>query len=156
MENQKSFFDWYTKKRQFVGLEGWYEVTTKDLENNGGKELMPRYSGSVAKAVEAIYPEHTWETFRFKQASDGYWSVDPDQTGMKLSFIQKVALRKPDLLKEPMPGTPGVEFEEAPKARRFTYNEKRGASFSRSALFCSMDFSPSMLQPSLDLHLLLE
>jgi hypothetical protein len=120
-DNQRTFFDWYmNKKRQFKTLEGWYEVTTKELEANGGKALMPRFYGSVFMAVSSIYPEHKWDAFRFKQAYDGYWSV-PVSVGTRLSYMQKIALKRPDLLKEPMP----TEADPSFKPRRFTFNERR-------------------------------
>jgi len=66
-KNQLDFLDWMGIQRDHTTLEGWYNVTVEDIRKNGAIKLLSNYNGSPSKALEALYPQHKWMSWRFKQ-----------------------------------------------------------------------------------------
>ena len=64
-ENQKEFMNWLQKQLGYSKLDDWYNLTQKDIVNNGGVSLLTRYN-SPAELICSIYNEHNWTMWNFK------------------------------------------------------------------------------------------
>ena len=52
----------------------WYRVTLEDIESKGGLSIIHHsYNGSLATALQTIYPEHSLSWYRFQKVPRGYW-----------------------------------------------------------------------------------
>jgi len=48
-------------------MEDWYNISKGDIEDNGGTALLTTYyNGLPSTALQSVYPEHSWDTERFK------------------------------------------------------------------------------------------
>src|SRR5690349_18895216 len=56
------FFDRLGSQLGYKTKEDWYNVSSKDIYNNGGKGLI----GNHILMLQNVYPEHRWELERFK------------------------------------------------------------------------------------------
>ena len=66
IENQRSFMDWLGKELAFKEVEDWYKLTSKNIEDNGGCTLLTeKYNDSTFQLLQAVYPEHKWNSNRF-------------------------------------------------------------------------------------------
>eukprot|EP01027_Heterolobosea_sp_BB2_P018850 GEZU01026495.1.p1 GENE.GEZU01026495.1~~GEZU01026495.1.p1 ORF type:complete len:840 (+),score=185.05 GEZU01026495.1:594-3113(+) len=73
-ENHRRFFDHIAQELQLKDLDGWYNVTAQQVAERGGGGLLRAYYGdSLCSAVQAIYPEHHWEVWRFQVLPRGFW-----------------------------------------------------------------------------------
>lgn len=57
--NRRQFLDWMAVKLNITHLEGWYEVTTSDLRQHGGRSLVHYYM-HPAVLVPSAFPEFQW------------------------------------------------------------------------------------------------
>jgi hypothetical protein len=79
-----------------VQLSDWYRVTRQTVKDKGGRGLF-HYYPSLGKALEAIYPQFSWELSKFMEvkAPYGFWQDKEqlrhliDEAELKLG-IQKV------------------------------------------------------------------
>jgi hypothetical protein len=78
VRNQRIFMDHLAKDVfKFESLDGWYPISTNDLQKNGGSSVLWYYNGSIYHALRAIYPDHVWRAWKFKTGPKGYWkSID--------------------------------------------------------------------------------
>jgi len=98
IENHKEFFDRLYKLLGFTSMDDWYNISFKDIERSGGAALTKQYNFSPSKALQSVYPEHNWMSWRFKTTPQGYLeklSKDPaeakkliDWVGMQVSVKQ--------------------------------------------------------------------
>lgn len=64
--NRRKFFDWVATQLGIKTLDEWYEVKrTKVMNLGGSRVLFTLYSGSLEKALRSVYPEHSWQFWRF-------------------------------------------------------------------------------------------
>ncbi len=47
----------------------WYYVSTKQIYMCGGRGVLAHYNGSLIQALQALYPEWTWNAWRFSSRS---------------------------------------------------------------------------------------
>lgn len=74
IDNQRQFFDWLAEQLGYKTYEDWYQVGNPDIYKWGGHSLMKCYYGaSVPRALRAIYPEHHWQLWNFKNISKRFW-----------------------------------------------------------------------------------
>jgi hypothetical protein len=66
---QRLFFESLKPALNVRTLEDWYSVTGLAVTKLGGEFLRDHYGMSIEKALRAIYPEHTWESWRFPKTS---------------------------------------------------------------------------------------
>ena len=91
-ENQKEFMNWLQKQLGYSKLDDWYNLTQKDIVNNGGVSLLTRYN-SPAELICSIYNEHNWTMWRFNSLSKKYWQSDQfkqfmEQTDESVSWVK--------------------------------------------------------------------
>lgn len=66
VDNQKRFWTLLGKKKGFKSFDDWYNISYEDIVQNGGATILKNYhSNSIAKALTAVYPEHTWDNWKF-------------------------------------------------------------------------------------------
>jgi len=99
--NRKEFFDWLGTHPGFTTLEGWYNVTKRNIVENGGEGLLKYYyDDSPSKAVLSIYSQHNWMLWRFHLPPRGYWrSLSTDKLEMNRLFdwlSEKLAIKSLD------------------------------------------------------------
>jgi hypothetical protein len=41
-------------------IDDWYSVSVQEVRENGGKEWMKWFKGSLMRALQDVYPEHNW------------------------------------------------------------------------------------------------
>jgi hypothetical protein len=73
--DQKSTMEWMDalgKKLNFKYKEDWYKLKYKDLERNGGREILKKL-GSPAKVVMYAYPNYEWQWWRFQSMDKDIW-----------------------------------------------------------------------------------
>jgi hypothetical protein len=67
-ENQKLIISSVAKALGIKRKTAWYNVTVEQFQNAGGSGLLSRYGRSVRKTVMNLYPDHSWEAWRFSNA----------------------------------------------------------------------------------------
>jgi len=74
-------------------MNDWYQVTVDDLQRYGGKGLLSFYYGSSpSRALQSIYPNHSWMPWKFHDIPKGCW----DDIGNQRSFLDWMAMGKED------------------------------------------------------------
>jgi hypothetical protein len=72
---RREFFDWLGKEKLGFGddLSQWYKVDRSVVEKYGGRSLLTTYyKDVVAEAVMALYPEHSWKRWMFRQVPKSF------------------------------------------------------------------------------------
>lgn len=73
---QRAFFDWCAIQLQIQSFEDWYAIGGKQVEKMGGKYLLEHYHRhSLATALRAVYPEHSWNDSKFIFRSKTFWET---------------------------------------------------------------------------------
>ncbi len=67
--NHRVFLDDLANKLQLKNFEGWYGVTTGDLNNHGGHRLLALHNGSFSKLLQAVYPEYLSHSLIYSSTS---------------------------------------------------------------------------------------
>ena len=57
LENQRKCFDWLYLQLNIHRQEEWFLITADDVKTAGGGGLLAHYSGSLNKALEAVFPQ---------------------------------------------------------------------------------------------------
>jgi hypothetical protein len=65
---QKAEFDDLYKRLKLQSFDDWYSVRRNQIAELGGGGILKRHK-TLQQALEAIYPEHKWEKWRFKKRS---------------------------------------------------------------------------------------
>src|ERR1700722_3211815 len=64
-ENQLKFLNELGKQLEFNQMNDWYNITVKDINENGGSGLLDKYGNSPSKLIMSIYSNHEWKQFNF-------------------------------------------------------------------------------------------
>lgn len=72
--NRREFMDRLGKRFGFKNMKGWYKITQRAIEKNGGRGLLNKFSGSPSMLLRSVFPDHVWETHRFGTVPQGYWN----------------------------------------------------------------------------------
>ncbi len=67
-KNQKEFMEWLFHKIGMKKLDDWYDVTNRQIRENGGRGLLNQYGDSLSRMVQSVYPEHPWIPSEFNKA----------------------------------------------------------------------------------------
>lgn len=79
MENQKQFFDWLGSELGYKEMDDWYSVTSLDVINAGGGELLQTKYHSVLHALQTVYPLHSWIGWKFRRVPQTFWKNQANQ-----------------------------------------------------------------------------
>ncbi len=58
MNFQRKFLNDLAHKMNITSAEGWLQVTSKVMQNNGGSSLVQYYHGSLTKLLSTVLPEY--------------------------------------------------------------------------------------------------
>lgn len=61
----KEFFDWLGVKLGYKCIDDWYNITSREIHQNGGDGLMQGFAGSPYLVLSKVYPQHEWLPWRF-------------------------------------------------------------------------------------------
>eukprot|EP01027_Heterolobosea_sp_BB2_P000282 GEZU01000413.1.p1 GENE.GEZU01000413.1~~GEZU01000413.1.p1 ORF type:complete len:468 (+),score=89.89 GEZU01000413.1:405-1808(+) len=64
-ENQRDFVKKMEQQLNITDLDGWYSVTTTQLQERGGSGLLSFFGGSLLRLLRTVYPEHKWQAWKF-------------------------------------------------------------------------------------------
>jgi hypothetical protein len=66
IKNQREYFDALGKEFGVNKFEDWYNIKVTQLYAKGASKVIKgTYNGALAEALETIYPNHKWESWRF-------------------------------------------------------------------------------------------
>jgi hypothetical protein len=101
--NQRRFFDSIVSDKNFASLDGFYELSTKDVNDSGGAGLLSaKYNRSVYQALQAVYPEHKWIGWKFSTLPTGFWDDYQNRRDFFDSMIKNlgISIDRPENLKK--------------------------------------------------------
>jgi hypothetical protein len=87
---KKRFFDCVGQQLGIQSMEDWYNVTSRDIVQHGGKGLLYHYNGSFKRAITSVYTDYPWKVaqvliclskYAFQQpwkfhVAGGFWEDD--------------------------------------------------------------------------------
>lgn len=55
-------------------MDDWYKINSEDIHTHGGGSLLVAYyQSSPSKALQSVFPEHNWVSWKFQHVPKGYW-----------------------------------------------------------------------------------
>lgn len=77
--------DWLGNQLSIKSMDDWYNVHTRDISSKEGTSvLLMQYNNSVSRMLQAAYPAHPWQLWRFKKVPKDYWTnVKNNETELK-------------------------------------------------------------------------
>lgn len=80
-ENQLNFFNRLKDKLGINSMDGLYSLSPEVVKQHGAKALLEvLFNGSLATALQTIYPSHRFLPWRFQQnVPHGYWNSKENQ-----------------------------------------------------------------------------
>lgn len=54
-------------------MEDWYNISSLDIAEYGGKGLLNLYKGSLLLVLENFFPEMNWKPWKFEEFSKESW-----------------------------------------------------------------------------------
>jgi hypothetical protein len=74
--NIRKWCDWYSLYKQFKNIWDWYNVTTMEVNKNGGSGFLTSklMKESIYELMQIAYPEYIWKPYKFKQSPQGYYN----------------------------------------------------------------------------------
>ena len=69
------FFDAHINlghKLGYKSMEDWYQVTSKDFRESGGKELLQKYT-APSEIITEVFNDHEWLTWKFQIVPKNFW-----------------------------------------------------------------------------------
>jgi hypothetical protein len=64
-ESQRKFLDELHSTLGFKYPQDWYNITVKQIQENGGHSLLRKYGNSPSKVIASVYTEHPWDISTF-------------------------------------------------------------------------------------------
>lgn len=93
--NQLRFFESLCAERGFESLDGFYSITTSDIDQAGGGGLLAsKFNRSFILALQSVYPRHVWQGWRFSTVPSGFWD---DEVNRRAFFTDLFKERGIDL-----------------------------------------------------------
>eukprot|EP01114_Cavostelium_apophysatum_P019887 TRINITY_DN6524_c0_g1_i1.p1 TRINITY_DN6524_c0_g1~~TRINITY_DN6524_c0_g1_i1.p1 ORF type:complete len:431 (+),score=67.85 TRINITY_DN6524_c0_g1_i1:54-1346(+) len=96
-DNHRIYLDQVAEELQIIDWESWYHVQPESIVEFGGRSLLEYYGNSLIKALETVYPEHSWKTYKFDKVPSGYWKdLSHQRTFLEDVVASKFGIQKPD------------------------------------------------------------
>jgi hypothetical protein len=77
LHKQRAYMSELGKKLGFISMEDWYVVTKGHFNDNNGGRLLKIYNNSPICILQNMFPEHTWDFWRFSHVPNNSWnSID--------------------------------------------------------------------------------
>jgi hypothetical protein len=93
-QNQKRFLEWLGEDLGISSFEEWYNVGLNAVKKKGAARLLSTTEKSLPELLMALYPEHNWKIWKFKQVPQGYWSVAQNRRSTMEKFGAELGIRK--------------------------------------------------------------
>eukprot|EP01122_Echinamoeba_exundans_P013866 TRINITY_DN6123_c0_g1_i2.p1 TRINITY_DN6123_c0_g1~~TRINITY_DN6123_c0_g1_i2.p1 ORF type:complete len:408 (-),score=47.96 TRINITY_DN6123_c0_g1_i2:418-1641(-) len=92
--NQILFLEWIQKQEGMKSLEDWYSIKIGQLETKYSmRPVLERYSRSLSRALSSLYPDHSWEEWRFNRKTPrGFWNDVKNQRRFLQSVGKKIGV----------------------------------------------------------------
>jgi hypothetical protein len=75
-EQHSKYLEWLGTHINITHMEQWYQVTAKQISDNGGYTLMSKYNNSVLQLVSTVFPDHVWLPWKFaSNVPDRFWDM---------------------------------------------------------------------------------
>lgn len=75
LATQRQAFDDLGSYLRHSSLEDWYKVDTKTIRMSRCQYILAQYyNESIHSALSAIYAEHVWQPWKFKQVPRNFWA----------------------------------------------------------------------------------
>jgi hypothetical protein len=72
--NPRKFFDWIAEILNIHELDDWYKLTARDIAIHDGQGLLcGHFNDSPSNALISVYPETSWQAWRFQWTPRSYW-----------------------------------------------------------------------------------
>lgn len=85
-ENQQQFLERLARHLGLKKFEDWYNVTAKQITENGGSRILDKYKGSPSKLIMSVYTDYKWDPQNFKSRASkmppGYWENKDNRISM--------------------------------------------------------------------------
>ncbi len=75
---EREFLNYLATKLHILTPEDWYNVSKRDVMENGGEILLDRYNGSLAKLITTVFSEYP--------QNNRHYCWFSDMIGMKTNF----------------------------------------------------------------------
>lgn len=71
--NRREWFERFGVEMRVERMEDWYGVKYRDVLDRGGAGILAIYKGSLAAALQSLFPEHEWQPWRFSKVPNNFW-----------------------------------------------------------------------------------
>lgn len=78
-QNRAECVNWLAERLGIDRLDGWYEVSVRDVSREGGRKILRRFGDSLSDMLVTVYPDHEWEPWKFKGVPKGFWDERENQ-----------------------------------------------------------------------------
>lgn len=78
-QKKREFMDYVAKELKIKEMKDWYEVTSSQIRQKGGEQLLLKYDNSAARMISSIFKEHNWNMRKFTR---------------KFAFWENIGMRK--------------------------------------------------------------
>src|SRR5690606_33263791 len=97
MKHQRQFVDWMAKELNVTSQSQWYGMDQHSIvKKGGGSLLIGMYGSSLARLLQAIYPEMEWQPWRFKRVPSGYFNSQENQHRFFEHIANQLQIRCPE------------------------------------------------------------
>ncbi len=96
ISNQRQFLHEVGKEMNINRFEDWYQVKVRDLQRHHATAILSKYHNSPFKMLSTVFPEYSWDPFRFRYLPHGYL----DNIEHQLQFIESIAKKLSILYKQ--------------------------------------------------------
>lgn len=75
INNIKEWCYWYSLYKQFKSIWDWYNVTTTEVNKNGGSGFLTSklMNESIYDLMKIAFPEYAWKPYKFTHSPQGYY-----------------------------------------------------------------------------------
>jgi hypothetical protein len=76
--NQRMHLDMIGRELGVKQMDDWYKVSAQEVRKRA-TFIGDYHNNSLPYALEALYPEHKWDIFRFASLPKGFWTIEDNQ-----------------------------------------------------------------------------
>lgn len=96
LRNCRRYCDWLATRLRIRQQDDWYKVGVEDFKNNNGWGVLQQFRCSPSETIVSVFPEKTWDPFRFDFKPQGFWKKRSNQRKFLESLFAKKRYKVPD------------------------------------------------------------